>query len=242
MFRTVRHWWSEGSGQHTARLFAFELTVVILGVLIAQGLANWAGQRQQDAGVAKEAARLRFETGRARNAAQVWQAAIPCLRARVDQLLHAATAGTLEPPLTVRDLAMPKVGTYSVEPFNADVERAFRDRYGDTVDDIYGGIMNNGATIKSMPQELSAAWSAFGYLAPDMGAPGPADRAAMRAAGLRLRWLLDRMAMLQGRIEGDARKLGIVPLGSGNALSIPDVPVTSCAEIWRHGHIWHAVP
>lgn len=29
MFRTVRHWWSEGSGQHTARLFQFEFVVVV---------------------------------------------------------------------------------------------------------------------------------------------------------------------------------------------------------------------
>lgn len=29
MFRTVRHWWSEGSGQHTARLFLFEFVVVV---------------------------------------------------------------------------------------------------------------------------------------------------------------------------------------------------------------------
>ena len=31
MFRTVRYWWSEGSGQRTARLFVFEFVVVLAG-------------------------------------------------------------------------------------------------------------------------------------------------------------------------------------------------------------------
>ena len=35
MFRTVRHWWQEGDGKTTARLFVFELFVVVAGVLIA---------------------------------------------------------------------------------------------------------------------------------------------------------------------------------------------------------------
>ena len=48
MFRTVRHWWSEGSGQHTARLFVFEFVVVVAGVLVAQGLANWVQQQAEN--------------------------------------------------------------------------------------------------------------------------------------------------------------------------------------------------
>jgi hypothetical protein len=39
VFQTVRHWWGSGRGKVTARLFLFELFVVIAGVLIAQGLA-----------------------------------------------------------------------------------------------------------------------------------------------------------------------------------------------------------
>ena len=40
MFQTVRHWWGNGRGKVTARLFAFELLVVVAGVLIAQALAD----------------------------------------------------------------------------------------------------------------------------------------------------------------------------------------------------------
>ncbi len=48
MFRTVRHWWQEGDGKTTARLFVFELFVVVAGVLIALGaeelVSNWHWQ------------------------------------------------------------------------------------------------------------------------------------------------------------------------------------------------------
>lgn len=48
MFRTVRHWWQAGDGKITARLFVFELFVVVAGVLIALGaeqlVSNWHWQ------------------------------------------------------------------------------------------------------------------------------------------------------------------------------------------------------
>lgn len=48
MFRTVRHWWQAGDGKNTARLFVFELFVVVAGVLIALGtdqlVSNWHWQ------------------------------------------------------------------------------------------------------------------------------------------------------------------------------------------------------
>ncbi len=48
MFRSIRHWWQEGKGKITARLFVFELIVVVVGVLIALGaeqlVSNWQWQ------------------------------------------------------------------------------------------------------------------------------------------------------------------------------------------------------
>jgi hypothetical protein len=36
MFQTVRHWWGSGRGKVTARLFLFELFVVIAGKMLAR--------------------------------------------------------------------------------------------------------------------------------------------------------------------------------------------------------------
>lgn len=48
MFRAVLHWWQGGDGKTTARLFVFELFVVVAGVLIALGaeqmVSNWHWQ------------------------------------------------------------------------------------------------------------------------------------------------------------------------------------------------------
>ena len=48
MFRAVRHWWQGGDGKTTARLFVFEMFVVVAGVLIALGaeqlVSDWRWQ------------------------------------------------------------------------------------------------------------------------------------------------------------------------------------------------------
>lgn len=61
MFRTVRHWWQGGDGKTTARLFVFELFVVVAGVLIALGaeqlVSNWHWQgevRDSDRRISEE--------------------------------------------------------------------------------------------------------------------------------------------------------------------------------------------
>lgn len=50
MFRLVRHWWQDGTGKNTARLFVFELTVVVAGILIALGaeqqVSDWHWQSE----------------------------------------------------------------------------------------------------------------------------------------------------------------------------------------------------
>ena len=38
MFHAVRQWWSRGRAKVTARLFLFEIVVVMVGVLLAQGM------------------------------------------------------------------------------------------------------------------------------------------------------------------------------------------------------------
>lgn len=61
MFRTVRHWWQEGDGKTTGRLFVFELFVVVAGVLIALGAEqlvsdwHWKGKvRDSDRRISEE--------------------------------------------------------------------------------------------------------------------------------------------------------------------------------------------
>lgn len=93
MFRSVRHWWSSGTGETTLRLFLFEFVVVVVGVLAAQGLANWVSTRaEREAGRrlfadAVESARYFDQT------LAFWQQFGPCLRTHVASISRAAAAG-----------------------------------------------------------------------------------------------------------------------------------------------------
>ena len=86
MFRTVRYWWSEGSGQRTARLFVFEFVVVVAGVLVAQGLGHSAHDRGVDRQVTEESAQIVYQIGRTQQYDKVLSVAAPCLRARITDL------------------------------------------------------------------------------------------------------------------------------------------------------------
>jgi len=239
MFHAVRQWWSGGRGKVTARLFLFELVVVTLGVMLAQGLSDWNSNRSIQRQVEEERARLDFEVGRSYQAALVWKAAIPCLRDRVDLMLRAvSTDANLQPA----DTEFPRSGAYSVEVISGDMARPFRDRYGSERTDIYALAINTGEAIDATVADIRSEWAKFELLGTDVGALNDADRATLRSAGVRIRWLLRLLADRQVRIEEIAQQLGIKPIGSGKALAIPDVPIRQCAEIWRNGHIWHVGP
>lgn len=91
MFHTVRHWWGSGHGNVTARLFLFELFVVIAGVLIAQGLANYAQQRSRLGQMELERARVRDELTSVHSVFQTWHAAAPCLDRRLTDIMKGAS-------------------------------------------------------------------------------------------------------------------------------------------------------
>ncbi len=84
MFHSVRRWWESGRGKVTVRLFLFELSVVVIGVLIAQGMANYA-QRQSDyARMEEERSRSLYEMEAAHQIFRIWNTALPRLEARMN--------------------------------------------------------------------------------------------------------------------------------------------------------------
>ena len=63
MFRAVRHWWQGGDGKTTARLFVFEMFVVVAGVLIALGAERVVSDWHWQAEVRDSDRRIRNELG-----------------------------------------------------------------------------------------------------------------------------------------------------------------------------------
>ena len=235
MFQTVRHWWGSGRGKVTARLFLFELFVVIIGVLIAQGLANLVGDRATQRQVREERARLDFEVARTRQASRAWKAAIPCLRQRVDMLIDATESTSRT--LSESDVAMPGGGYYTVEPLSADIARPFRDRYGADRTDTYFLADAVSHRVGDHIYEARQEWAKFGLLTLGQRRLNDIDRAELRSAGIRLRWILRTIESQSKSLDDLGEQLKIRPI-AGNTLGIPDTPAVSCEEVWRNNNIY----
>lgn len=74
-------------GKRLAALFAFEFVVVLLGVLAAQVVQNWAREREVRRETLEARQRLERGYGDAIQFAAVWTAAMPCLRERVGEIM-----------------------------------------------------------------------------------------------------------------------------------------------------------
>jgi hypothetical protein len=234
MFQTVRHWWDSGRGKITLRLFLFEFLVVVAGVLTAQALANWVGDRAQDRVIQEENDRVRYEIGRARQNARIWAVAEPCLEQRVDAVLRVASG---ERESQAGELIAPQFTGYTVEPLPEDMRRAMGARLGPKVVDDYAGISSVTASIVDDYRDVRRGWDRFALLDPSLGSPSQADRATVRDVAVQVRSRLKHIRVSTNYVENLADQLGIAPLLSDADLGSIR-PVSGCDEIWRSGRIW----
>lgn len=234
MFQTVRHWWGNGRGKVTARLFLFEFLVVVAGVLTAQALADWVSDRAEQRAVNEEDNRVRYEIGRARQVARLWSVATPCLLERVE--LVARQASTSDPVDPV-ELRVPRFIGYTVEPFSPDMNREFHDRFGNDRVDNYAVVASASVTLVNTYRDVRSGWERFALLDPALGPSSPADRATVRDVAVQLRSQLDLIGTSAQMIETTAASLRIPPLKSEADFGAV-APVRDCSEIWRTGRIW----
>jgi hypothetical protein len=234
MFRTVRHWWGSGRGKVTARLFAFEFLVVVAGVLTAQALANWVGDRADARAVGEEDARVRYEIGRARQVARLWAVAAPCLVERVERIARQASTGELIP---ADELKVPTFIGYTVEPVPAEMNREFHERLGNERVDNYALVSSASTTLINTYRDVRSGWNRFALLDPALGTSSPVDRATVRDVAVQLRSQLDLIGSSAEMIERTSARLGIPALKSSADFGAV-MPVAQCSEIWRTGRIW----
>jgi hypothetical protein len=235
MFQTVRHWWGSGRGKVTVRLFVFEFVVVVAGVLTAQALANWVSARAEDRVIQEENQRVRYEIGRASQNGRMWAVAAPCLEERVNAIIRAASG---DEELGAGELAAPQFTGYTVEPLPEDMRRAMGSRLGVKVVDDYAALSSVTGSIVEDYREVRRGWDRFALLDPSLGSPSPADRATVRDVAVQVRSQLRHIRLNAGYVQDLAGHLGISPLLSDADLGSV-TPVSSCAEIWRTGRIWH---
>jgi hypothetical protein len=240
MFRTVRHWWSEGSGQHTARLFVFEFVVVVAGVLVAQSLGEWMHDREIDRQVTEENARVEYQIGRTQQFDRVWSVAAPCFRERILSMIAAIDSGQRYPD---DYLTLPALAGYTVEPVSPAIALPMRDKYGaKRMEDFFSAniIAESGLTGA---KDLRDQWTKFAVLNPRYGTLEGADRASMRTAGAQALRDLGRIQLDAASLVTLGTRLRIAPIASADGLGGQAIfPAHNCDEIWRTGNIARSSP
>ena len=232
MFRTVRHWWLEGNGRHTARLFVFEFVVVVAGVLVAQSLGEWMHDREIDRQVTEENARVEYQIGRTQQFDRVWSVAAPCFRERMLSMIAAIDSGQRYPD---DYLMLPVLAGYTVEPVSPAIALPMRDKYGaKRMEDFFAAnrIAESGLTAA---KDLGDQWTKFAVLNPRYGTLEGADRASMRTAAAQALRDLGRIQLDAASLETLGTRLRIAPIASAGGQAI--FPAHNCDEIWRRGSI-----
>ena len=227
MFRTVRHWWSNGRGKLTARLFIFELFVVVAGVLIAQALAAYVQQRSEIARMETERSRIRYELRTAHSAFQAWQAGGACL----DQRMTAIMAGAV---FEARDLRRPQLTTPAYVPPATEVLDLIAKHYGVEEKNQLNWIDQNIANTSTVVAAIITKWGRLTLIDPANGAVTAADRAEARFAAADIKAQLRAMEVLSRDASVVLTKMGVVARNQNE----PDYgPARTCAAIWSSGRL-----
>ncbi|WP_308515081.1 hypothetical protein [Sphingomonas flavescens] len=227
MFRAVRLWWQSGRGKETSRLFVFELTVVMIGVLAAQQVSNWASNRSQ----MQEVEGLYRDQMRAfgvyRIIADTYAVAIPCYRERADDLFRIAAS---DQAADSAQLAFAPLAGMGPDDITTEQYRLLGSQYGESTRTKIGSMQFNLREVQDEVVELNRVWFDFQRLDGAGGKVSDADRAAARAAAVKVRALLARLAENTEVIQQLARQLGVP-----RKLNPGITPVSNCAEMWRTG-------
>lgn len=226
MFQAVRQWWQGGRGKLTARLFAFELVVIIVGVLIAQGLANWVSTRNAFGQMEDSRNRIRLQLADGFAKAQAWQVAAPCLDQRMIEVMQRLSTGGLDRAQASRPIFL----TFS--PLDLDDSSALllRRRYGNIEADSLAVAQVSVAYASDNIRSMVRLWGRIGLADSSQGPVTGFDRDQARLAAADIRAELRGLMNSSAEIVGYSRKLGIVP-----RFIEPVRAPRSCDEIWQSG-------
>jgi hypothetical protein len=231
MFQAVRRWWHNERVQRVSRLFAFELTVVMIGVLAAQEVSNWAQRQSSLSEVEDLHGDLYHSYEIYRRIAQSHQFAATCFRQRIDTILERVGDDL---PIDAALLAPAKLAGMSPDEISPENFQLLRDRYGDDVTDQIGSVQFNLGVNEKASAAIDRLWYEFQRLDPKHGKVSDLDRAAARDAAVQIKANLAALESSSGLIVQLTDLLGI--------RSNPKAELrvaSSCEEIWRSGYAYN---
>lgn len=215
MFHAVRRWWLEGRGKPTARLFLIEFTVVVAGVLAAQGLANWVGERRDREEAGRLLADLTMQVTDFRRDLNYWGRVGPCLRAHVQRIRETAAAGGT---MSITEIGRPALPQPSKTTFSGEEWQKIRTIVSPDQARAYATLSGTIESYLGFTEDTARQWAILRLLDGEDGTPSAADRAQVRLAATivdnNLRWMMFQQS------AGSTQTLESVGLGGDR--SLPD--------------------
>lgn len=208
MFQAVRQYWTEGRGKLTARLFIFEFVVVVVGVLAAQWVADWAKERSDLAVLEQSRKRIEDQSSGAMANAQAWLVAIPCLDRQVSDIMRAA--GSARPP-DPKMLDRPGFRIPIVDPFPTESVLRLIARYVSQEAQLYDSIKARVDHVATLSNRVAEQWMGLSILDPAFGTVREGDRVNARALASQIRSALRSIQISSEGLLDEAGQLGLKP-------------------------------
>lgn len=232
MFEAVRRVligaWRNLRSRGLVALFFFELLVVTLGVLLAQGVADWAGNRQELSAMERARSRADLEMGDAAFVAELWRQLGPCVQAEIDTVLQSAASGE---PINREMLNPPGLFTHTVMPLSEETKLLIRDRHGDVVAYNYDRMQRLTMRFDAKAEELVDQWGRLALLSPEFGAVSADDRSSARGTAVAIKANLFTIDRISREILQLAERMRLEPKVLGEPLRFSK----NCGEFYRFG-------
>ena len=216
--------------RRTLGLFVLEFFVVVLGVLAAQGLQEWAKQREQQRHVDRELERLSTSYADTVRMADVWRSALPCLRTRIELLMRAGATGT---PVNSELIRRPRLISVGYPETDAATVAQIHAMLGREPATALLDAQTRAVHMDENMRAMATRWEKFRLLDPTYGPVSPADRSIAREAGADLLMHMRSLEIAIVNIDEGRDDLTIAEAPPPTAADVG--PVISCAQLWADG-------
>ncbi|QNM82136.1 hypothetical protein H8M03_08870 [Sphingomonas sabuli] len=211
-------------------MFLFEFAVVVVGVLVAQGLANWVQARSEREEAGRLLDDLTVQVSEFRRDLNYWDRVGPCLRAHVSEIKRtAAGAGTM----SAAQIGRPALPQPSRLNFSGDEWQKVRRLVPQEKSTSFTTLAGTIETYQAFISDTAQQWAKLRLLDGNDGTPSPADRSQVRLAATiidnNIRWM-----MFQQR-AGSAQTLATVGMAGDKRLPDSARFVDRCGLLtdWR---------
>jgi hypothetical protein len=210
--------------QKLARLFAFEFAVVVLGVLTAQSVQEYASDRRDHSDMLAQRAHADFQIADLRSTSEYWLKLAPCLSSQMGRVLQAVAANQNPAPA---DVAKPAYLWSRLSPWGEKSLSTLRRDKGDQVAAHYLSLFEVAAVESDQIWRLASEWPFLALAEPRHGPMESDERAAVRLAALRIQ---GHLARIVSNSEGVVRRSSALGIASKTVDPLPPLPAHCRAD------------